>query len=206
MITHFHADHVDGLEGVLAGRRVDAVETTALADPPGGVDLVRRAAAEAGVPVTTASYGATRRIGDATVQVLHPELPGEPVPGPGDGSTANDASVVLLVEVTGLRLLLTGDLEPPGQGQVARLVGDLDVDVVKVPHHGSSHQDLPWLVSLRPEVALVSVGADNDYGHPSAAVVGALEARGARVLRTDRDGEVAVVADGSGGVRTVTRR
>ena len=87
-----------------------------------------------------------------------------------------------------------------------RSVGDLDVDVLKVPHHGSSHQDLGWLTGLRPEVALVPVGADNDYGHPSADVLRGLEGAGAEVLRTDRDGDIAVVADGSGGVRAVTRR
>ncbi|TNM41202.1 DUF4131 domain-containing protein [Nocardioides albidus] len=205
ILTHFHADHVDGIDGVLDGRSVGAVETTALADPPGGVALVRRAAAAQGVPVSLASYATTRRIGTATIQVLHPDLP-EQVDGPGDGSTANDASVVVLVEVAGLRVLLTGDLEPPGQAEVAALVGDLDIDVLKVPHHGSSHQDLDWLTSLRPEVALISVGADNDYGHPSAQVVRGLEGVGAQVLRTDRDGDVAVVADGAGEARVVTRR
>ncbi|MDQ6526996.1 ComEC/Rec2 family competence protein [Nocardioides sp. LHD-245] len=205
VLTHFHADHVDGLSGVLDGRRVGGVETTAVADPPGGVGLVRRATDEAGIPVATAPYGSTRRIGDAILQVLHPDLPAT-VGGPGDGSTANDASVVLLVETAGLRLLLTGDLEPPGQAEVAALARDLDIDVLKVPHHGSSHQDLGWLTGLRPEMALVSVGADNDYGHPSTSVVRALEDAGARVLRTDRDGDLAVVADGAGGLRAVTRR
>lgn len=205
VLTHFHADHVDGLVGVLDGRAVGGVETTAVADPPAGVELVRRAAEAAGVPVSTASYGLTRRVGEATVQVLHPDLPG-PVEGPGDGSTANDASVVLLVEVAGLRLLLTGDLEPPGQAEVAALVGDLDVDVLKVPHHGSAHQDLDWLTGLRPELALVPVGADNDYGHPAPEVVRGLESAGAEVLRTDRDGDIAVLADDAGGVRAITRR
>ena len=204
VLTHFHADHVGGIDGVLDGRSVGAIETTPLADPPGGVEVVRAAAGKAGVPVRTAAYGAARRIGTATVQVLHPDMPAQ-VEGPGDGSTANDASVVVLVEVAGLRLLLTGDLEPPGQAQVARLLGGLDLDVLKVLHHGSPHQDLDWLTSLRPEVALISVGADNDYGHPSPAVVTALEEAGARVLRTDRDGDAAVGTDAAGSVRTVGR-
>jgi competence protein ComEC len=205
VLTHFHADHVDGLRGALDGRHVDAIEVTPVLDPPGGVALVRETAAAARVPVRLAPYGATRRVGAATLQVLHPDLPGA-APGAGDGSSANDASVVLLVEEAGVRLLLTGDLEPPGQQQVAALVRGLAVDVLKVPHHGSSHQDRAWLTSLRPELALVSVGARNDYGHPSPGLVRELQQAGAEVRRTDRDGDIAVVADGPGRVRVVTGR
>ena len=72
----------------------------------------------------------------------------------------------------------------------------LDVDVLKVPHHGSRHQDLDVLTSVDAEVALVSTGADNDYGHPAPDVLAALEASGAEVARTDEDGTVVVVLDG----------
>lgn len=197
VLTHFHADHVDGLAGVLRGRRVGAVEVTSVLDPPAAVDEVREVADRAGVPVRTASYGSVRRVGTATVQVVHPDIP-VPVPGAGDGSSANDASVVLVLDVDGLRLLLTGDVEPPGQAELARLLPDLDVDVLKVPHHGSRHQDEDWLTSLRPEIALVSVGADNDYGHPAPQLLDDLRAAGAQVHRTDEEGDVAVVAGGAG--------
>ena len=114
------------------------------------------------------------------------------VPSPGDGSTANDASVVLLVEVDGLRVLLTGDVEPPVQAALARSLPGLDVDVLKVPHHGSRHQDHDWLRSLDPEVVLVSVGEDNTYGHPAEATLDPLAAAGADVRRTDEEGTVLV--------------
>jgi competence protein ComEC len=119
--------------------------------------------------------------------------------GAGDGSSANDASVVVLAEVAGLRVLLTGDVEPPGQAALARTVPGLDVDVLKVPHHGSRYQDLGWLDSLEAEVALVSVGADNDYGHPAAPVLDAVSASGAEVYRTDLGGHIAVTVGGDGG-------
>jgi competence protein ComEC len=76
--------------------------------------------------------------------------------------------------------------------------------VLKVPHHGSRYQDLDFLTSLDAEVALVSVGADNDYGHPADVVLDALAADGSEVRRTDTDGDVLVVTDGDG-VSTVTR-
>ena len=78
--------------------------------------------------------------------------------------------------------------------EVVHLPG-LDVDVLKIPHHGSRHQDEEWLLSLTAEVVLVSVGADNDYGHPAASVLDPLTVRGAVVSRTDLDGDLAVVLE-----------
>jgi competence protein ComEC len=69
----------------------------------------------------------------------------------------------------------------------------LHVDVLKVPHHGSRYQDLPFLQSLRARLALISVGAGNDYGHPAAETVAGLASTGERVLRTDLEGTIAVV-------------
>jgi competence protein ComEC len=204
VLTHFHADHVDGIAGVLGGRLVGAVETTRLADPPAGVREVDAAAAGDRLVPSAAVYGTTRSVGDVTVQVLWP-LPDSPTVGPGDGSTANEASVVLLAEVRGVRLLLTGDVEPAGQAVLARILPGLHVDVLKVPHHGSRYQDLDFLRSLDARVALVSVGADNDYGHPSPRTLLPLARAGTRVLRTDRDGDLAVVVR-DGDLRTVTSR
>ncbi|MDZ5623209.1 ComEC/Rec2 family competence protein [Nocardioides sp. HM23] len=197
VLTHFHADHVGGLEGVLRGRSVAAVEASPMLDPPAAVESVERAARERGIPVTLAQYGATRQYGDVTLQVLWPDLP-TPVAGPGDGSAANDASVVLLVESHGVRMLLTGDVEPLGQARLAARLPDLDLDVLKVPHHGSSYQDTDWLRALDAEIAVVSVGEGNDYGHPDPRLLDALADGGAVVARTDQDGDVAVVPGDEG--------
>ncbi len=190
VLTHFHADHVDGLDGVIDGRRVGEVWVTRLLDPPEGVDDVRAAGLSPGY----APFGATTAVGSATVQALWPTA-SSPTRGPGDGSTANDASVVLLVEVGGLRVLMTGDVEPHAQSVLADLVPGLDVDVLKMPHHGSAHQDEEWLLSLTPELVLVSVGADNDYGHPAASALDPLTAAGSVVRRTDQGGDLAVVVE-----------
>lgn len=195
VLTHFHADHVDGLAGVLEGRRVGAIVTTCLLDPPEGVREVEQLAADAGLVPQAVPSGTTTTVGEVRLQVLWPP-PDAPTSGPGDGSTANDASVVLLVEVRGVEMLLTGDLEPEGQEALARSLPGLRVDVLKVPHHGSRYQDEDWLLSLAARVALVSVGADNGYGHPAAAALDPLAAAGTRVLRTDRDGDLAVITDG----------
>jgi competence protein ComEC len=203
VLTHFHADHVDGLPGVLGGRDVAEVDVSRLADPPAGVALVRDAARAAGLAPREAPYAVTRRIGDVTLEPVWP-LPGSPTVGPGDGSTANNASVVLLARIRGVRFFLGGDIEPEGQATLAAMLPGLHIDVLKVPHHGSRYQDVAFLQSLGARLDVVSVGADNDYGHPAAATVAALESTGARVLRTDRGGSIAVVEDG-GRLTAVTR-
>ena len=196
VLTHFHADHVDGLPGVLEGRGVGEVEVTGLREPPSGARQVDRWAAAGRVPVRVPAYGEVVRVGDVTWQVRAPRR--------ALTDNANDASVVLLVESRGLRLLLTGDVEPPAQAVLLReSLGP--VDVLKVPHHGSRHQDEQLLAGLGARLALVSVGEDNDYGHPSPEVMEHLEESGAVVHRTDVDGDVAVVVR-DGQLRVVTQR
>lgn len=199
LLTHFHADHVDGVAGVLEGREVGVVEGTGLLDPVAGVEAVEAAA---GRDPDVAAYGGTRRFGDVTLQAVWPP-PGADGTDPSE-SAPNNASVVVLAEVGGLRVLLTGDVEPSAQAALARDVVGLEVDVLKVPHHGSRHQDLDWLTSLRARVALVSVGEGNDYGHPAPGVLAALDGAGAEVWRTDLAGDVVVVVR-RGEVGVVTR-
>ncbi len=122
-----------------------------------------------------------------------------PAAPPPSAEGANDASVTLLVRTAGLRLLLLGDLEPPAQQALARspaAAGLEEVDVLKVAHHGSAHQDHGLLRRVAPRLALISCGEDNTYGHPAPATVAALRAGGATVLRTDRDGALAVAGTG----------
>ncbi|WP_409236238.1 ComEC/Rec2 family competence protein [Streptomyces sp. PA5.6] len=196
LLTHFHADHVAGLPGVLRGREVGEIQTTGFREPPEQADFVRRQAAAARVPVVSAVAGERRRAGPLDWQVLWP--PAGPVPRP---EGPNDASVTLLVRTGGLTVLLLGDLEPPAQRALLRSPAAASlgsVDVVKVAHHGSAHQDPQLLRRAAPRLALISCGADNSYGHPSPLTLAALRAGGAQVLRTDTDGAVAVMGTTTG--------
>jgi competence protein ComEC len=174
---------------VLDGRHVESVLVSPLRDPPEQVEMM--AAATRGMTVTDAVPGQTGHWGPASWQVLWPsELIS------GEGSAPNNASVVLLVEVSGVRLLLTGDVEPPAQQAMLSEGVVPRADVLKVPHHGSRFQEDAFLSAVDARVAVISVGEGNPYGHPSPELVDALTDAGMLVARTDTDSSVAVVVDG----------
>lgn len=149
VLTHFHADHVTGLPGVLRGRAVGAIETTGFEEPPDQVEFVRQEARERRIPVVPAVAGERRRVGGLEWEVLWPPPSSRPGSAPGGPPSSpvlepdgpNDASVTLLVRSAGLRMLLLGDLEPPAQRALARSAPAASiggVDVLKVAHHGNA--------------------------------------------------------------------
>ncbi len=212
LLTHFHADHVDGLPGVLQGRAVGEIGIRPHAGTDQEARRVRAWARQSGVPATEVAPGETRAAGAVRWTVLSP-APGVTASqaavsygADGDeGSAENDASVVVMVEVDRIRILLTGDIEPPSQQALLRSGADLQADVLKVPHHGSRYQDAAFLAAVGPRLGLVSVGLDNDYGHPAPSTVRSLTSAGTTVGRTDLSGSVAVVHDDRG-LGLVTRR
>jgi competence protein ComEC len=109
----------------------------------------------------------------------------------------NDDSVVLEIVYRDVALLLTGDIgEDVERATVPRLV-PARIRVLKVAHHGSrTSTSRELLEAWRPQIALISCGRGNPFGHPAPDVIGRLEAIGARIYRTDRDGEVTIDTDG----------
>lgn len=202
VLTHFHADHVEGTPGVIDGRQVDALWVSPLEEPVEQVERVRRWAQDAGLilqPVWAGASGVAPGEEGTAWRVLWPARIIR------EGSIPNNASVVLDVAVAGVRLLLLGDVEPAAQAALRGSRGPEAFDVVKVAHHGSRYQDPRLAEWTAGRIAVISVSADNDYGHPAEETLAAWESVSARVLRTDQHGDVAIVVrEGTLGV--VTRR
>ncbi|MBI1350139.1 MAG: MBL fold metallo-hydrolase [Actinomycetales bacterium] len=190
VLTHFHADHVGGLAGVLRHRAIGRVVASPLDEPADEAVQTRRQLAAAGVVLTSAVAGDRWQVGPLDIHVLAPRR------RITAGSAANNTSVVLEARVGERRVLLTGDIETEGQVAVAP---DLDglYDVVKVPHHGSARQWSGLPRAAPAAVALISVGADNGYGQPADRTVEAWQSAGALVIRSDESGDAAVIPRGT---------
>lgn len=193
ILSHLDADHMGGL-GTLLESEVN-VGCIVMADPSGeALSETARSALELaqrmGVPVKIVSAGDGVEWADMRFEVLSPD---ESIEG------SNERSLVLYADFSGMRLLLTGDLpiecemdDPP------------ECDVLKVAHHGSKNaSSLAFLEETSPEIALISVGEGNSYGHPTQRVLDDLYAVGARVYRTDESGCI-TLWPGTQGVRVQT--
>lgn len=199
VLTHPDLDHIGGAVPVLSALEVGVVYDPALpAAKEDFVDVLAVAAAR-GVPWRPARAGGRIELDGLVLDVLHP-----PDPIPTDAES-NATSVVLRLAFGDFDALLTGDAYKDVERALAP--GLPPLEVLKVGHHGSdTSTDSLLLERTRPEVALISVGRSNRYGHPAPEVVGRLERSGADVRRTDLEGTLSVVARADGGYEIVSDR
>ena len=198
VLSHPHQDHVAGLVDVLDRFRVGAVLHAGIPFGNPAYDRLLTDAARTGVRVAALRTGQALDLGaGTTARVLYPTQADAEAPLPeGD---INNGSVVLRLEFGGFAALLTGDAEAPIESLLASR-GLLEaVDVLKVGHHGSNSSTTPGLVdAIHPSVAIISVGAGNEYGHPAPETLATFASRpGIAVFRTDLQGDVEVVTDGT---------
>jgi len=191
VLTHYDLDHVGGLEAVAA--RVDAAVLPAAAQGDAAAERVRRRLQQAGAQLSTAHAGDRIRLGGLEGAVLWPPDRAEATP------TGNEGSIVALVHSPAGAVLLLGDTDEDAQRAMrAQATAGIGARIVKVAHHGSADQDPRLYAELGAELALVSVGQGNGYGHPTRRTLELLAAHGAAVLRTDRDGTLAVLPAAEG--------
>jgi competence protein ComEC len=194
VLSHPHADHVGG-----AASLFDALHPALFLDPGyvGTTPPYLAALAEAradGIPWRRVHPGDSLVVDEAVITALAPDSAW--AAGLND---ANLASTVLLVRIGRVRMLLTGDAEEPEEAWLLSHARDaLQADVLKVAHHGSNTSTSEtFLEAVHPRLALVSVGANNSYGHPDAEVLERLAAEGVPTLRTDLAGTIIVRTDGT---------
>ena len=160
LITHSHADHAGGLVGAIKDRKVG---------------LIKQSAAR----------GEIIQVGKLEIEFLWPDGGGHAfADNGGEGSALNNESIVALIKSPDYSLLTTGDIEP----DVQSLIRPPKVDYLKVAHHGSKYQDLTFNALANPDLAIISVGAGNKYGHPADGTVKLFK----RVVRTDKLGAIAI--------------
>ncbi|MEP7081564.1 MAG: ComEC/Rec2 family competence protein [Chloroflexota bacterium] len=198
LLSHPHQDHVAGLVDVLDRFSVGALLHGGIHFDNQAYDqLLADAAHERTLAVRLARAGQVVRLDEETsIEVLYPSPADAAAPLPyGD---INNGSVVVLLRYGEFEALLTGDAEAPIEEILLRRGLVPRVDLLKVGHHGSaSSTTAPLLGAARPGVAVISAGADNEYGHPAFETLRALGAvAGVAVHRTDRDGDVEIVTDG----------
>ncbi|MET0932440.1 MAG: ComEC/Rec2 family competence protein [Mycetocola sp.] len=187
VLTHFDLDHVGGVSAVI-GR----ADLALVGEPQNAADehiLTDLAAAGADVKRATAGLGGT--LGTARWRALWPP------PRAGPVWQGNAGSVTLLVDDGSLRSLFLGDLDEAAQDRI--LAGHAlggPVDLVKMAHHGSADQSSQLYVQAHARIALIPVGADNDYGHPTPAALNLLDAVGTTPFRTDTCGLIVVGRSG----------
>ncbi|MGC9358822.1 MAG: DNA internalization-related competence protein ComEC/Rec2 [Anaerolineae bacterium] len=190
--THADADHLSGLAPLPSRYAIGMVlQPPDMGDDPLGLEWQRQLAAAEIVPTVALRGQSVRLDGGVTLEVLHP---GTEALAQGD---RNENSVVILLRMGEFSMLLTGDIEAEAERELLQMNLVRPVTVLKVAHHGSpSSSGEAFLQACQPEIAVISVGAENRVGHPAADVLARLGAIGAWVLRTDEMGTIELVTDG----------
>ncbi len=204
VFTHPHEDHIGGADMILHTYKVgqvilpDATATSVTFERM--MDAIEAGVEANGTVVKQATPGYTFSLGSLKCEVLAPIATSY--------TGMNNYSVTLRVDYGDTSVLYTGDAEIASESEMLdryRLTGELDCDLLKVGHHGSdTSSGKDFLDAVSPVYAVISVGEGNSYGHPVQAILARLEAVGATVSRTDREGNIVFTSIGGEPVKSVS--
>lgn len=186
--THPHEDHIGGLDNIIEDFDINTFYMPDVITTTKTFEDVLDALGEKNMTLSIPKTNATFKLGDATVKVLYV--------GTEDESDLNDTSIVLKVTYQNVSFLLTGDASTKVEEKLNQ--ADLASTVLKVGHHGSSTAtNEKFLNTVNPKYAIISVGENNQYEHPHTTVLNTLAAHNITTYRTDQDGTIKVITDGT---------
>ncbi|PGT92137.1 DNA internalization-related competence protein ComEC/Rec2 [Bacillus cereus] len=191
IVTHGDADHIGAAQELLSNMTVKEVVFGRKEQDAVLEKLVKKQALEKGVKIREVGEGESWSVNEAEFFVLAPT---------GKERSENNASIVLWAKLGGLTWLFTGDLEEEGEKFLVAMYPELRADVLKVAHHGSNTSSIvPFLSAVQPNIAIISAGERNRYGHPHKEVIERFERMGIEIWRTDKQGAISYVFKGEHG-------
>jgi len=195
--SHADADHVGGLSGALNYATVGVALSPVAEHDTRAFNNFVRYLNEQDVSITVPRHGDEFRLGSATVQIIGPAA---------SFSDSNNTSIVIRIVYGSTSFLLTGDAERVAEQAIIDARYDISATVLKVGHHGSeTSTTYPFLREIMPEYAVISCGSNNPYGHPHEDTLSRLRDADVTVFRTDMQGDITCVSDGSTVTFTVER-
>ncbi len=194
-LSHPQADHLDGLISVLERYSVDYFISNGLEGQGGEYQRLISLIKSHKIPLKKESAGEKILLDNLTLDVLWPSA--QVLGASTSQADLNESSLILELTYNRFNVLLTGDAGQEIQQEIRnQKPGISDIEVIKVPHHGSKTSLSPqFLEQSKPQLAVISVGK-NSYGHPTKETLGILQDMGIKILRTDKDGEIEIVSDG----------
>ncbi len=186
VISHPHRDHFGGVLSLPTGLAIGEVNDNGVVNTPEG-QFAAYLDWRAAYPYRPLHKGDAWRCGDVLFTVLGADL------SHGTPPSINDASLVLRLEAGPVHLLLPGDLEAPDLKDLSGRAEQLDVEILKVPHHGAENRHMKeWLEIINPELSVISVGRDNPIGAPDLKTLETIRRKGGRIWRTDTQGALEI--------------